>query len=124
MIHFFTFIFAIIMLCLGIRIINPKTPTIINGGTMQLIGPCFNGSVEPITCVFTDKDGDVTSFVDENGLEKFKQIKGITVNQKAICPIPLFRRLGSHNVTITITSNNGVFSTAFEVGKQNCCEHS
>ena len=101
---------------LGIRLISPKTPTIINGGTMQLIGPCFNGSIERITCVFADKDGDVTSFVDGNGLKSSKQINGITVNQKAICPIPLFRRLGSHNVTITL-SNRKVFSAVFEVGK-------
>jgi len=98
--------------------VNPITPTIINGGTMQLIGPCFNGSIKSITCVFTDKDGDVTTYVDGNGLEKFKKINGITVNQKAICPMPLFRRLGSHHVTITLASNNKVFSAAFEVGKQ------
>ena len=84
---------------------------------MQLIGPCFNGSVESITCVFTDKDGDVTLFADRNGLKNIKQINGITVNQKAICPIPLFRRLGSHKVTINLTSSNKVFSAAFEVGK-------
>ena len=101
---------------IGILRTIPTTPTIINGGYMQLLGPCFNNTYESIICVFTDKDGDVTSFVDGNGLKSSKQIDGITVNQKAICPIPLFRRLGTHNVTITLR-NNKTFSAVFEVGK-------
>ena len=81
---------------------DPATPSIIQGGVMFLTGPCFSVDIENITCLFTDQDGDVTSFTNPDNTVAKRMIKGITVNEKAVCPLPLFRRLGNHNVTITL----------------------
>ena len=80
---------------------DPDTPTIINGGVMSLTGPCFGKSYQNITCLFTDKDGDVTKYSVKRKI-RLKTIKGIIVNDKAICPMPLFRRLGGHRLTISV----------------------
>lgn len=73
--------------------------------------------IERIICVFIDKEGDVTSFTNPHRTVTNRVIKGITVNKKAVCPMPLFRRLGDHNVTITL-SNGTNYTGNFFVGKQ------
>ena len=93
---------------------DPDTPSVISGGAMLLTGPCFSIEIERITCLFTDFEGDVTSFTI-NSVTTKTVIKGITVNEQAVCPMPLFRRLGSHSVTITLP--NGLnYTGSFEVG--------
>ena len=85
---------------------------------MFLTGPCFSVDIETITCLFTDQDGDVTSFTNPDNTVTKRNIKGITVNEKAVCPLPLFRRLGNHNVTITLgdgTNYTGSFSVGMYV---------
>ena len=81
---------------------------------MTLSGPSFNrhSSHENITCVFTDDDGDVATILP-NTFEK--PMKGIIVNCRAICPIPLFRKLGPHNLTVVVNGTSYVGD--FEVGK-------
>ena len=86
---------------------------------MHLTGPCFSDDIEKIQCLFTDKDGDVTSFTNLYGTITNRIISGITVNKKAVCPIPLLRTLGSHNVTITL-SNGTNYTGNFFVGKYIC----
>ena len=82
---------------------------------MLLTGPCFSIEIERITCLFTDFEGDVTSFTNPNGSITKRVISGITVSEQAVCPMPLFRRLGSHNVTVTLA--NGLnYTGSFEVG--------
>ena len=94
---------------------DPDTPSIIGGGTMFLTGSCFSVNIEKIHCLFTDKDGDVTSFTNPDGTITKRVISGITVKEQAVCPLPLFRMLGSHNVTITL-SNGRNYTGNFEVG--------
>ena len=91
---------------------DPDTPSIINGGVMLLTGPCFSKKIEKITCLFTDKEGDVTN-VTRMVMERV--INGITVNEQAVCPLPLFRRLGIHTVTVNL-SNGTQYSGDFTVG--------
>ena len=86
---------------------------------MYLTGPCFSDNIEKIQCLFTDKDGDVTSFTKPDRTITNRIISGITVNKNAVCPLPLFRTLGSHNVTITL-SNGTNYTGNFEVGKYIC----
>ena len=97
-----------------IVLVDPDTPSIINGGVMILTGPSFNSknSNEEITCVFTDDEGNVTTILPQIFEDP---IKGIITNCKAICPMPLFRKLGTHNLTITVNGTNYV--GVFEVGK-------
>ena len=104
----------IITSSLSIVLVDPETPTIINGGIMTLSGPSFNttSSHEKITCVFTDDDGDVTEMFPHTFA---RPINGIIVNCKAICPMPLFRKLGPHNLIVTL--NNTKFEGEFIVGK-------
>ena len=89
---------------------------------MTLTGPSFDttSSHEKITCVFTDDDGDVTEGFPR-GFTRL--INGIVVNCKAICPMPLFRKLGSHNLTVVL--NDRRYVGEFEVGKlieyYKCC---
>ena len=90
---------------------DPITPSVIGGGVMLLTGPCFSVNVEKITCLFTDKEGDVT-FI--NPMTN-RVINGITINEQAVCPLPLFRRLGDHNVTV-ILSNGTQYTGSFFVG--------
>ena len=94
---------------------DPDTPSIIDGGVMFLTGPCFSMEIEKITCLFTDKEGDVTSFTFPDKTVTKRVINGITVNEQAVCPLPLFRRLGNHNVTVTIR-NGTKFTGSFDVG--------
>lgn len=82
---------------------------------MHLTGPCFSIEIERITCLFTDLEGDVTSFTNPDKSTTKRDIKGITVNEQAVCPMPLFRRLGSHNVTVTL-GNGSNYTGSFEVG--------
>ena len=96
-------------------LVDPITPTITNGGVMTLSGPSFNttSSHEKIICVFIDDDGDVTEGIPR---ELFtRPIQGIIVNCKAICPMPMFRKLGPHSLTVTL--NDTKFVGEFEVGK-------
>ena len=94
---------------------DPDTPSIIGGGVMRLTGPCFSMEIEKITCLFTDEEGDVTSFTDHRSFTTNRVINGITVNEQAVCPLPLFRRLGDHNVTVTL-SNGTEYTGNFNVG--------
>ena len=96
-------------------LVDPDTPSIINGGVMTLTGPSFNttSSHEKITCVFTDDDGDVTEGIPRQLFTR--PIQGIIVYCKAICPMPLFRKLGPHNLTVML--NDTKFVGQFEVGK-------
>ena len=89
---------------------------------MHLTGPCFSDNIEKIQCLFTDKDGDVTSFTDRYGTVTNRIISGITVNKNAVCPLPLFRTLGSHNVTITLINGTN-YTGSFEVGKYTLYMH-
>jgi len=97
-----------------ILIPDPSTPSVIDGGVMFLTGPCFSMEIERITCLFIDQEGDVTFFVDHQGVVTQKVIRGITRDERAICPMPLFRRLGIHR--IIVTSNGTNFTGNFEVG--------
>ena len=72
-------------------------------------GPSFISNYQKICCVFADKEGDVT----KGGQDP---IQGITVNGTAICPMPLFRRLGYHNLTVLANGKN--FTATFNVGKE------
>ena len=109
------FLYTYVRTYVDILIPDPDTPSIISGGVMSLTGPCFSMEIENITCLFTDKEGDVTSFTDHKEVTTKRVINGITVNEKAVCPLPLFRRLGNHNVTVTL--NNGAqYSGSFNVG--------
>ena len=101
--------------CIDILTPDPDTPSIISGGVMRLTGPCFSMEIEKITCLFTDEEGDVTSFTDHNDITTKRDIKGITVNEQAVCPLPLFRRLGNHNVTVTL-ENGTQYTGSFNVG--------
>ena len=95
-------------------LVDPETPSIINGGVMGLTGRSFNtdNTHDDVTCTFTDDDGDVTTVLPRC----FEcPIKGIIVNCKAICPMPLFRKLGPHNLTVTVNDNSYV--GGFVVGK-------
>ena len=94
---------------------DPNTPSIIGGGVMLLTGPCFSKEIENITCLFTDEEGDVTSFTDHRNITTKRVISGITVYEQAVCPLPLFRRLGDHNVTVTL-SNGTQYTGNFIVG--------
>ena len=94
---------------------DPDTPSIINGGVMLLTGPCFSKEIENVTCLFTDKQGDVTEFTNPDNTTINRVISGITVNEQAVCPLPLFRRLGDHNVTVTL-QNGTRYSGSFTVG--------
>ena len=90
---------------------------------MFLTGPCFSDEIENITCLFTDKNGDVTHFELPDGREINIIINGITVQQKAVCPLPLFRTLGNHTVIITLNDNT-TYSAFFEVGMLvRCCNN-
>ena len=82
---------------------------------MLLTGPLFSVDVENITCLFTDEKGDVTSFTNPDATTTKRVIKGITINEQAVCPLPLFRRLGDHNVTVTLNSGTQ-YSGSFFVG--------
>ena len=104
-----------IIFCAEVLDTDPDTPSIIGGGKMILSGPCFSVEIERIICLFTDKHGDVTSIVNPDMTITKRVIKGITVNEQAVCPIPLFRTLGSHNITITLGSGKN-YTGNFEVG--------
>ena len=82
---------------------------------MLLIGPCFSVSIEKITCLFTDEEGDVTSFTNPDGTQTIRVINGITVNGQAVCPMPLFRALGEHSVKV-ILRNGTNYTGYFNVG--------
>ena len=87
---------------------------------MTLSGPSFNKSTEhdDVVCVFYDEDGDVTEFTKmmSGATQRITtSIKGIIVNCKAICPMPLFRKLGQHRLNVTV--KNRSFFGEFEVGK-------
>ena len=90
---------------------DPDTPSIINGGVMKLSGPCFNTSIETIKCTFYDASKQkVHSHI--NGIITIND-KG---NEKAICPMPFFKTLGSHTVVITL-ENNMTYNGSFRVGE-------
>ena len=95
-------------------LLDPDTPTILNGGVMSLTGPCFTKSYQNITCLFTDKNGDVTMYSIRR-LKRHTIIKGIIVNDQAVCPMPLFRRLGEHRLTIIV--DDVTYVGEFVVGK-------
>jgi len=78
---------------------------------MTLSGPSFNttNTHEKISCVFTDDNGDT--------VHTAQPINGIIVNCKAICPMPLFKKLGPHQLTVNLSETR--FVGEFEVGKKN-----
>jgi len=81
---------------------------------MSLSGPSFNttSNHENIACIFADDDGDVTKGFPRD----FKRpINGIIFNCRAICPMPLFRKLGPHNLTVAFKDRK--FVGGFTVGK-------
>ena len=79
---------------------------------MKLTDPCFNATLQNITCIFKDEDG-VINFRRPATVD----IDGLIVNTDlAVCPMPLFRKLGFHSVTI-ILQNGRTFVGQFEVGK-------
>ena len=86
---------------------------------MLLTGPCFNTEIEEIICLFTDHNGDVTTFTNSGGNVISRSITGIIVSEQAVCPMPLFRSLGNHTVTITL-NNNASYSGSFDVGTYRC----
>jgi len=88
--------------------VEPSTPTIINGGVMKLSGPNFS-YYQKVACVFADKDGSVTGGGQNS-------ISGIVADGKAVCPMPLFRRLGKHNLTVLVDGKR--YSGTFNVGKK------
>ena len=95
--------------------VDPETPSIINGDVMFLDGPCLSVEIENITCIFTDNKGDVTEFTD------MKLIRGISKNRRAICPMPLFRTLGEHKLTVIVRDGSN-YSGSFEVGEFSVCK--
>ena len=101
--------------CIAV-LVDPDNPSIINGGVMTLSGPNFTRSkeIQNIKCFFTDRNGnDVTKKIAPRIFKR--PINGIIVNCKAICPIPLFNKLGDHNLTIMV--NGTSYSGQFEVGE-------
>ena len=81
---------------------------------MKLTDPCFNATLEKIICVFKDEDGSVT-FGRQGKTNEI--IDGLIVNTDlAVCPMPLFRKLGFHSVIIKL-QNGRTFVGQFEVGK-------
>lgn len=104
-----------LLFCLftGHLIVDPNTPSIINGGVMKLSGPCFSTTNEKITCKFYDA---TETLVNEaiNGIITIHD-KG---NEKAICPMPFFNTLGRHSVFITI-DNSITYNGTFTVGEYN-----
>ena len=104
-----------IVFCAETLTTYPEMPSIINGGVMHLTGPCFSIEIKKITCIFTDKKGDVTSYALHDGTIVKRVISGITVNKQAVCPMPLFRRLGEHNITVILNSNKS-YTGHFNVG--------
>ena len=93
--------------------VDPDTPSIINGGVMKLSGPCFNTNNERIIC----------KFYDANKKQIHKPINGIITihdigNEKAICPMPFFHTLGKHSVFITV-DNTTTYNGSFTVGEDN-----
>ena len=97
-------------------LVDPETPSIINGGVMTLSGPSFkkNANQDGVTCVFTDDGGDVIEYNDRRRTHQ-RTINGVIVNCKAICPMPLFRKLGVHRLNVTLEGKS--YSGDFEVGK-------
>ena len=97
-------------------LVDPETPSIINGGVMTLSGPSFkkNANQDGITCVFTDDDGEDVTEYDRRRTHQ-RAINGIILNCKAICPMPLFRKLGVHRLNVTLEGKS--YSGDFEVGK-------
>ena len=93
-------------------VVDPDTPSIINGGAMTLSGPCFNANNEVITCTFYNATEKEVHDKPINGI--------ITINdqgnEKAICPIPFFKTLGGHSVVITV-DNNKKYRGSFTVGE-------
>ena len=80
---------------------------------MKLTDPCFNATLEKITCEFKDEDGAI-NFRTRTAFK----IDGLIVNTDlAVCPMPLFKKLGFHTVTITLIKNQRKFVGEFEVGK-------
>ena len=100
--------------------VDPETPSIINGDVMFLDGPCLSVEIENITCIFTDNEGDVTEFTDRKGNTIKTLIKGISKNRRAICPMPLFRTLGEHKLTVIVRDDSN-YSGSFEVGEFSVC---
>jgi len=101
----------VLLLFTSIVLVDPDAPTIINGGVMTLSGPSFNttNTHEKISCVFTDDTGD--------RVHAAQSINGIIVNCKAICPMPLFKKLGPHQLIVNLRETR--FVGEFEVGKDN-----
>ena len=87
---------------------------------MFLVGPCLSAAIENITCLFNDSEGDVTAYKDRMGTLQSTAIKGISKDRKAICPMPLFRTLGEHTLTIFVKDGNS-YSGSFEVGELPVC---
>ena len=82
---------------------------------MKLTDPCFNATLENITCIFKDEDRAINF-----GKPMAVNISGLIVNTDlAVCPMPLFKKLGFHTVTI-ILQNGKTFVGEFEVGKYVC----
>ena len=96
-------------------IVDPDTPSIINGGVMKLSGPCFSPNNTVITCMFYDANQDIVYSSEViNGIITIND-KG---NEKAICPMPFFKTLGNHSIVITV-DNFTTYSGSFTVGEFN-----
>ena len=93
--------------------VDPETPSIIHGDVMFMNGPCLSKEIEEITCIFTDHEGDVPIVI--NRMPK-TNINGISKDERAICPMPLFRNLGEHKLTIFVKDGSN-YSGTFEVGR-------
>ena len=83
---------------------------------MFLVGPCLSVAIENITCLFNDSEGDVTEYKNLMGGLQRTSIKGISKDKRAICPMPLFRTLGEHTLTIFVKDGSN-YSGSFEVGE-------
>ena len=73
----------------GSMIVDKKYVAVTGGGAITITGPCFQSLTKKVICKFehTETTGEI---IDSNN---------------ALCPLPLFTRLGQH--VIRLSENNG-----------------
>ena len=81
---------------------DKKFIPITGGGTIKLTGPCFKSRNKKVTCQF----------------EHTETVGRIINLNTALCPLPLFTRLGQHRLWLSEDSGNTFsFYTIINIGK-------
>ena len=81
---------------------DKKFIPITGGGIIKLTGPCFKSRNKKVTCKF----------------EHTETVGRITDLNTALCPLPLFTRLGQHRLWLSEDSGNTFnFYTMINIGK-------